>query len=123
MERLKPLTLKEIAGRTGLHESTISRIIMNKYVQTPIGIFPLREFFSTGMKNVEGQDVSAERLKCLIRDLIEEEDKTQPLSDQAIAALLAESEKVKLARRTVAKYREGLHIPSAPKRREDLLSS
>ncbi len=122
MERLKPLTLKEIAARTELHESTISRIIMNKYVQTPIGIFPLREFFSTGIKNTQGEDVSAERLRCRIREVIEEENKTHPLSDQAIAGILAESEKVNIARRTVAKYREGLRIPSAPKRREDLLS-
>ena len=123
MEKLRPLTLKEIAARTELHESTISRIIMNKYVQTPIGIFPLRDFFSTGMKNTEGQDVSAERLKCLIRDVIEDEDKTHPLSDQVIAESLAASEKVLIARRTVAKYRENLNIPSAPKRRQDLLSS
>ncbi len=122
MERLKPLTLKEIAARTKLHESTISRIIMNKYVQTPIGIFPLRNFFSTGIKNTQGEDVSAERLRCRIREIIEEENKTHPLSDQTIAEILAESEKVNIARRTVAKYREGLHIPSAPKRRADLLS-
>jgi len=123
MQRLKPLTLKEIAVRTDLHESTISRIIMNKYVQTPIGIFPLRDFFSTGIKSTDGQDVSAERLKCRIRDVIEEEDKNRPLSDQEIAKILAESEKVRIARRTVAKYREGMHIPSAPKRRQTLLDS
>ncbi len=123
MKRLKPLTLKEIAARTDLHESTISRIIMNKYVQTPIGIFPLRHFFSTAIKNMDGQDVSAEQLKCRIRDLVEEEDKSHPLSDQALAEILAGSEKVTIARRTVAKYREGLRIPSAPKRRENLLDS
>ncbi len=123
MERLKPLTLKEIAAQTEMHESTISRIIMNKYVQTPIGIFPLRDFFSTGIKNAEGEDVSAERLKCLLRDMIEEEDKAHPLRDQAIAEILAESEKVQIARRTIAKYRKGLHIPSAPKRRKNLLDS
>ena len=123
MERLKPLTLKKIAAGTDLHESTISRIIMNKYVQTPIGIFPLRDFFSTGIKNADGQDVSSERLRCRIRDVIEEEDNSHPLSDQTIVGILAESEKVKIARRTVAKYREGMHIPPASKRRESLLDS
>jgi len=123
MEKLRPLTLKEIAAQTELHESTISRIIMNKYVQTPIGIFPLRDFFSTGMKNTEGLDVSSERLRCRIREIIDEEDKAHPLSDQALAKILAETEKVLIARRTVAKYREGMHILSASKRKLTLLDS
>ncbi|MGE5279928.1 MAG: RNA polymerase factor sigma-54 [Deltaproteobacteria bacterium] len=123
MEKLKPLSLKEIAFKTGLHESTVSRIVMNKYVQTPIGIFPLRDFFSTGMKNAAGEDVSAERLRCLVRDIIEEEDKTHPLSDLAVARMLADSENVAIARRTVAKYREAQNIPPASKRKQTLLDA
>jgi RNA polymerase sigma-54 factor len=117
MEKLKPLTCKEVAEKAGLHESTISRILMNKYVQTPLGVFPLRDFFSTALKTSEGEDISSQSIKMKIQDLIEQEDKTKPLTDQALVSMIAEQNKIQLARRTVAKYREALHIPPTSQRR------
>jgi RNA polymerase sigma-54 factor len=117
MEKLRPLSCKEIAEKAGLHESTISRILMNKYVQTPLGVFALREFLSTSLRTDEGQDVSSQSIKMKINELIEQEDKTKPLTDQAIAAMIAEQEKTTIARRTVAKYRESLSIPPTSQRR------
>ncbi len=117
MDKLKPLSLKEIAEKVSLHESTISRIVMNKYVQTPIGIFPLRGFFSTSLKKEDGEDVSAQSIKLKIQELIDNEDKTKPLRDQEIVEQIKEAEKLTLARRTVAKYRKILKIPSVSERR------
>jgi RNA polymerase sigma-54 factor len=117
MEKLKPLTCKEVAEKTGLHESTISRILMNKYVQTPLGVFALKDFFSTSLKTNEGEDISSQRIKMKIQELIEQEDKNKPLTDQALAIMIAEQEKTQLARRTVAKYRESLNIPPTSQRR------
>ena len=119
MDKLKPLSLKEIAEKITLHESTISRIVMNKYVQAPAGIFPLREFFSSGLKTEDGEDISSKSIKCKIEELIENEDKTQPLRDQAIADLIREKEKITIARRTVVKYREALKIPPVSQRRRN----
>lgn len=117
MDKLRPLSLKEIAEKVSLHESTISRIVMNKYVQTPIGIFPLRGFFSTSLKKEDGEDVSAQSIKLKIRELIENEDKTRPLRDQEIVGQIRQTEKLSLARRTVAKYRKMLKIPPVSERR------
>jgi RNA polymerase sigma-54 factor len=118
LEKLKPLSLKEVALLAGLHESTISRVVNNKYVQTPAGVHALRDFFATALKTTEGADISNQRLKMRVQELIEEEDKTHPLNDAKIAALIAATEKVPLARRTIAKYREALSIPTASKRRK-----
>jgi len=120
IDKLKPLTLKEIAQVCGLHESTISRVVMNKYVQTPVGIFALRKFFSTSLKTTEGEDISSQSIKMKIKELIDSEDKGSPLRDQKIVQILKESEKVDISRRTVAKYRESLKIPSVSKRRRSL---
>jgi len=120
MEKLKPLTLKEIAQRVNVHESTISRIVMNKYVQTPIGIFALRDFFSSCLTTDDGEDVSAQSIKLKVRELIEHEDKNHPLKDQEIAALILQSEKMPLARRTIAKYRNHLKIPPVAQRRRSI---
>lgn len=120
MEKLKPLTLKEIAQRVGMHESTISRIVMNKYVQTPTEIFALRDFFSTSLKTETGEDVSSQSIKLKIKELVDSEDKAKPLRDQEIADLLKESEKTPIARRTVAKYREMLKVPPASRRRRSI---
>ena len=116
VEGLKPLTLQQIANHIGMHESTVSRVTTSKYVQTPRGVFELKYFFSSGLATEEGDDVSAKAAKDKILQLINGEDKLDPLSDQRIAELLHE-QGLKIARRTVAKYREALRILPARSRR------
>lgn len=116
VEGLKPLTLQQIANQIGMHESTVSRVTTSKYVQTPRGVFELKYFFSSGLQTEEGDDVSAKVAKEKISHLIQGEDKMEPLSDQRIAELLHE-QGLKIARRTVAKYREALRILPARARR------
>lgn len=106
---LKPLSLKVIAERTGLHESTVSRAISGKYISTPQGTLPYKRFFSTKIRREDGTDESQKSIIERIRAIIESEDKTKPLSDAKIVKIL-ESEGIKVARRTVAKYREMLKI-------------
>jgi len=113
---LKPLTLQQIANHIGMHESTVSRVTTNKYVQTPRGVFELKYFFSSGLATDEGDDVSAKVAKDKILNLISAEDKRDPLSDQRIAELLHE-QGLRIARRTVAKYREALRLLPARARR------
>ena len=115
---LKPMTLKVIAETTGLHESTISRIVNSKYVQTPLGLFPLKFFFSTGYKKEGEEVVSAKVVKEYIKELISKEDPKKPLSDSAICKVLKEKYGIDIARRTVAKYREELGIPSSRERKK-----
>ena len=115
---LKPMTLKIIAETTGLHESTISRIVNSKYVQTPLGLFPLKFFFSTGYKKEGEEVVSAKVVKEYIKELISKEDPKKPLSDSAICKVLKEKYGIDIARRTVAKYREELGIPSSRERKK-----
>jgi len=112
---LKPLVLREIAERIGVHESTVSRVVSNKYVETPNGIIPLKDFFTTGIQTIEGKDISQQKVKSMILSLIEGERREKPLSDQQIAATLRR-EGILLARRTVAKYREEMKIPSSSQR-------
>lgn len=112
---LKPLVLKEIAERIGVHESTVSRVVSNKYVETPNGIIPLKAFFTTGIQTIEGRDISQQKVKSMIGAMIEQERPEKPLSDQQIAAALRR-EGILLARRTVAKYREEMKIPSSSQR-------
>ena len=114
-EYLKPLILKDVANEVGLHESTVSRIISGKYAQLPSGVVPLKAFFSTKLSSSSG-DVSAEKVKYMIAELIEKEDKKKPLSDQKIANIL-KSRGINVARRTVTKYREQLNIPDSRTRR------
>ncbi|GAB6072835.1 RNA polymerase factor sigma-54 [Venenivibrio stagnispumantis] len=114
-EHIKPLTLKDVAKEMDLHESTISRIVSSKYAQTPQGFLPLKAFFSTKL-NTESGNISPESVKYLIQKLIEEEDKSNPLSDTQIAQILQEKG-IKVARRTVAKYREEMNIPDSRKRK------
>jgi RNA polymerase sigma-54 factor len=109
---LKPLTITELARELSLHESTVSRAIKDKFVETPFGVFPLKSFFKKGIGGESVDDV-----KALIREIIESEDKTKPLSDSKIASLL-EKRGIKIARRTVAKYREEMGIPGAYRRRK-----
>jgi len=114
-EYLKPLILKDVAEVVGLHESTVSRIVSSKYVQLPTGLVPLKSFFSTKLTSSSG-DISTERVKYMIAELIEKEDKRKPLSDQKIADILR-SKGINVARRTVTKYREQLNIPDSRNRR------
>jgi RNA polymerase sigma-54 factor len=113
---LRPLTLQQVARQIDMHESTVSRVCSGKYVQTPRGVFELKFFFSSGLETDGGEDVSARTAKDIIRTLIEEEDKRLPLSDQKIAELLHDRG-LRIARRTVAKYREQLTILPARFRR------
>jgi len=112
---LKPLTLKDIAERVQMHESTVSRAINGKYIQIPRGIYPLKYFFTTSITSDYG-GVSAETIKNLIREIIQGEDPYNPYSDQYITELL-NKRGIKISRRTVAKYREELNIPSSLKRK------
>ncbi|PID76315.1 MAG: RNA polymerase sigma-54 factor [Deltaproteobacteria bacterium] len=116
VEYLKPLVLHDVAEDIEMHESTVSRITSNKYVQTPVGTFELKYFFSTAIQGKGGEAVAAESIKSRIKKMVQEEDKHKPLSDNAISKKLEEGG-VKIARRTVAKYREQLKIPPVKHRR------
>ncbi|MCB1561983.1 MAG: RNA polymerase factor sigma-54 [Alphaproteobacteria bacterium] len=117
IEFLKPLTLKDIAEEIGMHESTVSRVTTNKYIGTPRGIFELKYFFSTALVSADGTAHSAESVKARIKSLIDAEDPKKILSDDRIVSILKD-EGIDLARRTVAKYRESLHIGSSVQRRK-----
>ncbi|MCG4582749.1 RNA polymerase factor sigma-54, partial [Anaerosalibacter bizertensis] len=112
---LKPLTLKDVADDIGVHESTVSRATNGKYIQTPRGLFELKYFFTSGVTSGKG-DVSATSIKAMIRDLIEKEDPKKPLSDQKISNIL-KGKSISISRRTVAKYRDEMDIPSSSIRR------
>jgi RNA polymerase sigma-54 factor len=114
---LKPLTLKQVAEMVGMHESTISRVTTRKYVQTPRGLFELKFFFSSGLESESGLDVSSLSVKDMIQDLVKQEAGDKPLSDQKIMQML-KSQGVSIARRTIAKYREEMHVPPASHRRK-----
>ena len=118
IEHLKPLILRDVAEDIGMHESTISRVTTNKYVHTPQGIFELKYFFNSSITGGDG-DVASTSVKHRIKQLIETEDAKRPFSDQALVELL-KKENIKIARRTVAKYREGMGILSSSKRRKIL---
>ncbi|MNY56098.1 RNA polymerase sigma-54 factor [compost metagenome] len=114
---MQPLTQKDIAKSTGLHESTISRAVNNKYMQTPRGLFELKYFFTSALAAANGETTSSESAKKRIRQVIDEEDKRKPLADQTIAEMLAK-EGLEISRRTVAKYREEMRcLPSAKRKR------
>ncbi|QPA30630.1 RNA polymerase factor sigma-54 [Thermaerobacillus caldiproteolyticus] len=116
---LKPLTMREIADALNIHESTVSRAVKNKYVQTPFGTVELRYFFTSSLSSVSAdEEASATKTKALIKQLIEAENKREPLSDQKIADMLHEQHGIAISRRTVAKYREQLYIPSSAKRKQ-----
>ncbi len=113
---LKPLTLREVAEVINMHESTVSRVTNEKFVQTPRGVLPLKFFFSSGLATVDGDDVSARGIKAQLEKLVQDEDPRHPLTDQAIVNILRESG-VQIARRTVAKYRDQLGVLSARMRK------
>jgi RNA polymerase sigma-54 factor len=116
IEYLRPLVLRDVADDIGMHESTISRVTTNKYMQTPQGLFELKYFFNSGLSTSEGDFVASESVKNRIKEIIEKEDPRKPLSDQKIAELLS-GQTVNIARRTVTKYRELLRIGSSSERK------
>lgn len=118
VSRLAPLILKDIADDISMHESTVSRITTNKYVATPHGIFELKFFFNSGLELDDGSQVGSESVKALIKKFIADEDSKAPLSDERIGEMLKDHLKVHIARRTVAKYRTALDIPSSSRRKE-----
>jgi RNA polymerase sigma-54 factor len=116
VQYLKPLTLREVAEVIDMHESTVSRVTNEKFVQTPRGVFPLKFFFSSGLSTTSGEDVSARGIKAQIEKLVADEDPAHPLTDQAIVNILKD-EGIQIARRTVAKYRDQLGVLSARMRK------
>jgi RNA polymerase sigma-54 factor len=116
-EFLRPLTLQQVASEINMHESTVSRVTTNKYVQTPRGVFELKFFFSSSLGTADGNEISAKSAKDKIRRIIENEDSLNPLSDQKIADTLKKGG-LNIARRTVAKYREQLNILPARMRKQ-----
>jgi RNA polymerase sigma-54 factor len=115
-DQIKPMMIKEVAEEVGVHPSTVSRAVANKYAHTPQGVIELRYFFSESVNGPQGGDVSLLTLKRRVKKMIEEEDTTHPLTDEQIAKRL-ENEGIHVTRRTVAKYREDLRIPSTHQRR------
>jgi len=116
IEALRPMMIKEVAEEIGVHPSTVSRAVANKYAHTPQGVIELRFFFSEGSNGPEGADTPLLVLKRKVRKLIEEEDARHPLTDDQLAAVL-QAQGIQLTRRTVAKYREDMNIPSTHQRR------
>lgn len=114
---LKPMVLKDIAEKTGFDISTISRVVNSKYIETHFGIYSLKYFFSEGLENQEGEEVSTRELKKALQDCVDNEDKQKPLTDDELVEKMTEKG-YKVARRTVAKYRDQLGIPKARLRRE-----
>jgi len=114
---LKPMILRDVAEAVGMHESTISRVTTNKYMHTPQGLFELKYFFNSSIRRVASEDIASESVKQAIKKLIEAEDKANPISDQQIVEMLEKMESIKIARRTVAKYREMLGILASSKRK------
>lgn len=114
---LKPMILKDIAERIQMDISTVSRVVNGKYVQTNFGVYELKYFFSEGLETESGEDVSSREVKNILQDVIDRENKSKPLSDQALAKILQEKG-FKVARRTVSKYREKLNIPVARLRKQ-----
>jgi RNA polymerase sigma-54 factor len=116
IEHLRPLVLRDVANDIGMHESTVSRVVNNKYMHTPQGVFELKYFFHSGISSSYGESVSSVTIKQRIRKIIENEDPRKPLSDSKIVSIL-QKEGLMLARRTIAKYREELKIPTSNQRK------
>jgi len=114
---LRMLPMTEVADQLGVHVATVSRAVSDKWMQTPRGIVPLRRFFSGGTETSSGENVSWEAVKEMLREIVEAEDVTHPLGDEALAAALRERG-VEIARRTVVKYRQQMGIPPARLRKK-----
>ncbi len=116
IEHLRPLVLRDVANDIGMHESTVSRVVTNKYMHTPQGVFEMKYFFHSGISSSYGENVSSVTIKQRIKKIIESEDAKKPLSDSKIVSIL-QREGLVLARRTIAKYREELKIPTSNQRK------
>ncbi|CAM3920280.1 RNA polymerase factor sigma-54 [Mesobacillus thioparans] len=114
---LYPMTMREVADELEIHESTVSRTVREKYMQTPGGTYELKSFFTSGIATTENDQASSQTVKAAIGNYIKEEDKRKPISDQAIVEMLEDREGMVVSRRTVAKYRDQLGIPSSSKRK------
>jgi len=117
IEHLRPLVLRDVANDIAMHESTVSRVVSNKYIHTPRGLFPMKYFFHSGIDSSHGDDVSSLSIKNKISRIVDEEDSRRPHSDARITQKLR-AEGIQIARRTVAKYREELRIPSSSQRKQ-----
>lgn len=118
LSALQPLTLQEVAQAINMHESTVSRATDNKVIQTPAGTFDFKVLFTSKMETVDGETISQQRVKVLLKQFIAHENKQKPLSDQKIALYFTENEGIVISRRTISKYREELNIPSSRLRKE-----
>jgi RNA polymerase sigma-54 factor len=116
VEYLKPMMLKDISEEIGMHLSTVSRVVNRKYAHTPQGVIELRRFFTEGMMNEDGEEISTRIIKLRIKKIIEEEDSRNPITDDQIVKVLSK-EGIKLSRRTVAKYRDQMQIPGSRERK------
>lgn len=116
-EFIKPLKMQQVADEVHVHVTTVSRAVDDKWIQTPRGLFPLKRFFGGGTKSAEGEDVAWDRVRLKLQEIVDKEDKNNPLSDDDLVDALAK-EGLTLARRTVTKYRKALNIPSSRQRRE-----
>jgi RNA polymerase sigma-54 factor len=116
LDQLKPMMIKEVAEEVGVHPSTVSRAVANKYVHTPQGVLELRSFFSESVNGPQGSEMSLSSLKRRVAQMIKEEDTAHPYTDDQITKKLND-EGIHVTRRTVAKYREDLRIPSTHRRR------
>jgi RNA polymerase sigma-54 factor len=116
LSHLRPMLIKDVAGELGVHSSTISRVVTNKYVDTPQGVMELRKFFTMGVENTDGQELSIVQVKLKIKKMIEDENKKKPYSDNQIGQML-KRDNIFITRRTVAKYREQMQIPGSRERK------
>ncbi|WP_449622768.1 RNA polymerase factor sigma-54 [Robertmurraya sp. Marseille-Q9965] len=114
---LKPMTMKDVSEELEIHESTVSRAVREKYVQTPFGLYDLKFFFSSTIQTTSSESASSQQVRDLIKTLVEQENKQKPLSDQEIVNALNEENGIVVSRRTIAKYRDQLGIPSSSKRK------
>jgi len=117
IERLRPMVLRDVAEDIGMHESTVSRVVSNKYIHTPRGVLPMKYFFHSGIDREYGEEISSLTVKRKIEQMIEGEDPKDPLSDSELMRML-NREGIQIARRTVAKYRDELNIPSSTDRKQ-----
>lgn len=115
--KIKPMILKDIADKIGMDISTVSRVANSKYVNTPYGTFLIKDLFSESLTNEEGEEVSTREIKRILQDVVAEEDKKKPMTDEKLMGILREKG-YPIARRTIAKYREQLGIPVARLRKE-----
>jgi RNA polymerase sigma-54 factor len=116
-EFIEPLKMQQIADKVGVHVTTVSRAVDDKWIQTPRGIFPLKRFFVGGTTSADGEEVAWDRVRLKLQEIVDNEDKTKPLSDDALVTALADAG-ITVARRTVTKYRKAMNIPSSRQRRD-----